>query len=422
MERKDAGAVANPRRHRVFPLPMTRYLVALALAIATIGCGSGAAQPAESAGPEEPGQNAPRLQLIAPDGDSSRAFVVVSELSASLTDALGGAALSEDEWSKVLAVFVHEEEPLAENTPAVLGRYRVVGRSLRFQPLFGFDAGRRYRVRFNPGALGGDVAEAAKPVESILSLPKPDVAPETIVEAVYPSSDILPENQLKLYIHFSAPMRMGDGLPFIKLLDSAGEEVVDPFLPLGGEFWDRERRRYTVFFDPGRVKRGILPNEQMGRPLREGGEYSLVVDASWTDAEGNPLREPYRKTFRVGPPDETPLDTATWSLTIPKASTRDALVVDFPEPLDHGLMARALGVEGEDGQAVEGAIEVRENETRWAFTPDEPWEGGGYRLVAMSILEDLAGNQIGGLFEVDVFDQVERPDQREVYRVPFAVQ
>jgi len=396
---------------------MTKYL-ALALAIAAIACGSGPAQPAESAEPEEGG---PRLQLIAPDGDSSRAFVVVSELSASLTDTLGATARSDDEWSKVLAVFVHEEEAPAENTPAVLGRYRLVGHSLRFEPLFGFDAGRRYRVRFDPGALGGDVAETAEPVETILFLPKADVAPTTIVGAVYPSSDTLPENQLKLYIHFSAPMRMGDGLPFIKLLDSADQEVVDPFLPLGGEFWDRERRRYTVFFDPGRVKRGILPNEQMGRPLREGGEYSLIIDASWMDAEGHPLKESYRKTFRVGPPDETPLDTATWSLTAPSASTRDALVVDFPEPLDHGLMARALGVEGEDGRLIEGVIEIRENEARWVFTPDEPWEEGGYRLVAMSILEDLAGNQIGGLFEVDVFDRVERPEQREVYRVPFEV-
>jgi hypothetical protein len=399
---------------------MTRHLL-LAFAMATIGCGSAPAQPAESAEPEEPGQSAPRLQLIAPDGDTSRAFVVLSELSAPLTDALGKTARSDEEWSKVLAVFVNDEQAPPANTPAVLGRYRLVEHSLRFEPLFGFDAGRRYRVRFDPGALGGEVAETVEPVETILSLPKADVAPTTIVEVIYPSSDTLPENQLKLYIHFSAPMRMGDGLPFIKLLDSTGREVVDPFLPLGGEFWDRERRRYTVFFDPGRVKRGILPNEQMGRPLREGGEYSLVVDGSWLDAEGHPLRESYRKTFRVGPPDETPLDTATWSLAVPRASTRDALVVDFPEPLDHGLMARALSIESKDGRLIEGAIEIRENEAQWVFTPAEPWEEGGYRLVAMSILEDLAGNQIGGHFEVDVFDRVERPEQREVYRVSFEV-
>ena len=390
-----------------------RGLVASALALTALACGL--------APPSEPAEGVPRLQLLAPEDDPSRAFVEVNGLSVPLVEALRAASFSDDEWSKVLEVSVYLEETLGESTSAVLGRYEVVGDSLRFAPLFGLDAGRRYRVRFDPGAVAGLGEGAIEPVESILSLPKPDVVPTTIVEAFYPSSELLPENQLKLYVHFSAPMRMGDGLPFIKLLDASGEEVVDPFLPLGGEFWDRERRRYTVFFDPGRVKRGILPNEQLGRSVREGQEYALVIDGSWSDAEGNPLREPYRKTFRVGPPDETPLDTATWTLAAPSLSTQEALVVDFPEPLDHGLMARALGVETGDGRPIEGEIEIQKDETRWAFTPDEPWEEGNYHLVAMSILEDLAGNRIGGLFEVDVFNRVEQPDEREVYRVPFAV-
>jgi len=310
-----------------------------------------------------------------------------------------------------------------EDIPAILGRYELVGDSLRFAPLFGLDPGRSYHVKFNPGSVlsAGGAGESQKPLVSILSLPKPKVDPTTTVEAVYPSSNLLPENQLKLYVHFSAPMRMGDGLPFIKLLNASGEDVVDPFLPLGGEFWDRERRRYTIFFDPGRVKRGILPNEQLGRPLREGGEYALVIDASWTDAEGSPLKESYRKVFRVGPADETPLDTATWTLRVPTASNREALVVDFPEPLDHGLMTRALAVEIADGRAIAGDIDIGEEETRWAFRPGEPWEEGDYRLVASPILEDLAGNQIGQLFEVDVFEGVELPEEREVYRVPFTV-
>ena len=32
----------------------------------------------------------------------------------------------------------------------------------------------------------------------------------TIVEHVYPSTDQLPENQLKFYLHFSAPMSRGE--------------------------------------------------------------------------------------------------------------------------------------------------------------------------------------------------------------------
>lgn len=386
----------------------------LALACGQLSCGLAFAQSSESTG-------APELRLIAPDGDRSRAFVEAAGLSAPLLDAMRGASLSDEEWSQVLRVSVYGEGLSREGTPAVLGHYQIVGESLRFEPLYGLDAGLRYRVRFDPNMLPGGDAEILEPVESVLSLPKADAAPTTFIEAIHPSSETLPENQLKLYIHFSAPMRMGDGLPYIKLLDATGGEVVDPFLPLGAEFWDRERRRYTVFFDPGRVKRGILPNEQMGRPLREGEQYSLLVDASWRDAEGNPLRESYRKDFRVGPPDETPLDPATWSLSAPRSGTREPLVVDFPEPLDHGLMSRALGVEGEDGQSIQGTSAIGERETQWTFTPDAPWEEGDYRLVAMAILEDLAGNQIGQLFEVDVFDRIEQPEGQESYRVPFAV-
>ena len=35
---------------------------------------------------------------------------------------------------------------------------------------------------------------------------------------------------------------------------------------------------------------------------------------------------------------------ARWRVMPPAARTRDPLVVTFPEPLDHGLLARALGV------------------------------------------------------------------------------
>ena len=93
-----------------------------------------------------------------------------------------------------------------------------------------------------------------------------------------------------------------------------------------------------------RVKNGILPNKQMGRALRVGKSYTLLVRADWQDANGLPLKESFRRTFRVGPPDTHPLDTAQWRIEPPKAGAQSALVVTFPEPVDHGLLFRALGV------------------------------------------------------------------------------
>ena len=73
------------------------------------------------------------------------------------------------------------------------------------------------------------------------------------------------------------------------------------------EFWNYDHRRYTLFFDPGRVKQEILPNELLGRPLTAGEPYMLVVDASWPDANGVPMKEAFRKEFTVGPADTTRL-------------------------------------------------------------------------------------------------------------------
>ena len=169
-----------------------------------------------------------------------------------------------------------------------------------------------------------------------------------------------------------------------------------------------------------RVKNGILPNKQMGRALRVGKSYTLLVRADWQDANGLPLKESFRRTFRVGPPDTRPLDTAQWRIEPPRAGAQTPLVVTFPEPVDHGLLFRALGVR-RSGEVVDGNVTVAANETQWSFTPHQPWQAGDYNLLALSILEDRAGNQIGRAFEVDNFETVDKgPDPRTV-TLPFHV-
>ena len=78
-----------------------------------------------------------------------------------------------------------------------------------------------------------------------------------LARQVYPSADRLPENQLKFYLHFSAPMSQGDCYRHIKLLDARGKAVDLPFLELDQELWDPTGTRFTLFFDPWRIKRAI---------------------------------------------------------------------------------------------------------------------------------------------------------------------
>jgi hypothetical protein len=223
-----------------------------------------------------------------------------------------------------------------------------------------------------------------------------------------------------MYIHFSAPMGRRGGVEHVALLDDRGREVADPFLPLDAEFWNQDRTRYTVFFDPGRQKRGILPNRQMGPSLVEGRTYTLVVRRQWRDGTGQPLREEFSHRFKVGPPRLDSIDYEQWRISAPDEGTRDPLIVEFPQPLDHGLLMRALGVR-RDGRPLAGDLRVEEHETRWVMTPRDLWTPGRYELVILSLLEDVAGNRIGRPFEVRGFQRGGADAPPEVILRPFSL-
>ena len=262
---------------------------------------------------------------------------------------------------------------------------------------------------------------APRPIVATVALPARDATPVTVVSQVFPTADNVPENQLRLYVHFSAPMGSKGGLDYIHLLDENGAEVKDPFLPLDAEFWNDDRTRYTLFFDPGRQKRGIAPIADMGRSLTRGKTYTLVVDAEWRDGNGLPLKQPFRRTFRVGAAVERPLDPNAWVIAAPAAGSTNSLRVTFREPLDHGLLLRALGVIAPDGKSLPGDVYVDQGELMWAFTPKGAWQAGHYNLVAFAMLEDLAGNRIGRPFEVDQFDRADRSPEPEKTLIPFSV-
>jgi hypothetical protein len=355
----------------------------------------------------------PAIALTAP-AEGGTAYVEVTGLPDDILDAIEDARYTPEQWTSVLRVAV------APDAPPMLGAHEVVGGAVRFTPAFPFDPGREYAVRFDPSHVAGASRPPIAPIVATVGRPAVEAVPSTVVARVYPSGEVVPENLLRMYVEFSAPMGRRSGIEYMKLLNGAGEEIPGAILPLDYEFWSPDHRRFTVFFDPGRVKDGILPNRQMGRPLTVSGSMTLVVGRDWRDEHGRPLKEEYRRTFRVGPADAKPIDPAGWKIQAPAARRRDPLVVVFPEPLDHGLLMRALGVT-RGSVPLDGDIVVDAHETRWAFTPREPWVSGRYELLALDILEDLAGNQIGRAFEVDNFETVDKSPDPQSVRLPFAV-
>jgi hypothetical protein len=281
---------------------------------------------------------------------------------------------------------------VAPDAPAMSGSYMVAGDRLRFTPAFRLDDRVAYRAVFQ--RQGGAPLELAVPATAT------SPAPSTRVAAVYPP-DTLFENQLRLYIHFSAPMSNRGAATAIRLLDERGAEVEDPFLPVDVRLWNEDRTRYTVLFDPGRVKRGIMPNMEKGRALERGKRYTLVVDREWRDAEGRPLADTFTREFRVVPENLDAIVPAQWRIAAPQAGTRDPLTVTFPRPLDHALAQRMLLVTDAQGAALDGTVVADEITTRWTLTPQKAWKAGEYRLRALSELEDPAGNRIGRAFDYD---------------------
>ena len=358
----------------------------------------------------------PEITLVPHPTDPAGSYVALKGLDSRTAKALKRLQPGAEEWSRVFTLRVLGPDNAAAATP-IAGKYVVDGDAVHFTPMFPLDPGRKYQARYEGAEfLSGESGQLA---EAIVALPAAAAAEPVHVTGIFPSSDQVPENQLRLYIHFSGPMGRRGGLEHVALLDERGKRVVDPFLPVDGELWNADRTRYTVFFDPGRQKRGILPNREMGPSLEAGRKYTLVIDREWVDGTGNPLRESYTKSFHVTPPALAPLDPKTWKITSPHEGTRDPVSVTFPGPLDHGLLTRAVGVR-RNGAPVVGDVRVDAHEARWTMTPTEPWGPGNYTLIALGILEDLAGNRIGRAFEVISKDDTGE-DDAAINALPFSL-
>ena len=339
------------------------------------------------------GTPSPAIKVV---GEPKPSAVEVRGLPSSDLRALAAANLTTRDWQDIFRVSLY-----SGSQNAMAGDYRIEGSSVWFTPMFGFDAGRSFTVTFAPERVPGAAPADWRrtPVSHAFSVLADEKPPSTTVRQVYPSAAELPENTLRFYIEFSGPMGRGDALPHIRLVDEDGREVVDPFLPVEAEFWSPDRTRFTLFFDPGRVKRGIKPNRDLGRALIAGRRYALVVDDQWTDGNGVPLKEPHRHAFTATAPIERALDPKGWAITAPSPGDRDPLIVVFPWSLDHGLLQRSMTVRGPGGP-VEGEARLEAHETRWLFVPAEPWRAGAHTLEAAPHLEDPAGNRLGRAFEV----------------------
>lgn len=337
--------------------------------------------------------SAESVVIVVPTGTDVTAAVEFRGLPPDVVSKLAALDASADRWSEVFPVHVARDNG---PTLAILGKYAVMESSVTFSPRFPWVPGVGYEAEFRPALL--DSSTSIRPAKQSFTIARP-AGLATVVESIYPSGNDIPENQLKFYLHFSQPMSRGDSYRHLELLDHDGQTIADPFLELGEELWNSTGTRLTVLIDPGRIKRGLKPREEVGPVFEEGRAYKLVVRPTWQDATGRLLQKQFEKSYRVGPPDMEQPSIDRWSLDIPAANSRDPLVVTFEEPLDHAMLQHSLVIRRE-GSGIAGSVTVDKAETVWRFKPATPWPNGRYSIDARPTLEDLAGNSLGRPFEV----------------------
>lgn len=362
-------------------------------------------------GGEAGGPTAPSLSVesAATAGDVR---ITIEGLGPGWIERIRHARLTDDQWEHLLAL--RTGGPGSSSQPAMLGRYTLASGRLTFEPRWPLRSGLRYDVTCDLEGLAhaaGIARPAGSParLERRIELPGPHPVSAARVTEVYPSIAVVPANLLKFYVHFSAPMMQGEAARYVRLYDADGRLAQDAFLRLDEELWNAEGTRLTVFLDPGRIKRGLRPHRELGGPLRAGTRYRLHVDAAWPDAEGAPLRSGIDRWLTVVADDRVAPAIAGWRVTTPPAGSQAPLEVRAPEPLDHALAERMIGVRDAAGARVPVVARLGEGDRVIRLTPERAWQAGDYRVELDAELEDLAGNSFRRLFDVDLDDPRERP-------------
>ncbi|PJJ80088.1 Ig-like domain-containing protein [Mucilaginibacter auburnensis] len=275
----------------------------------------------------------------------------------------------------------------------VLGAFIQTHTGMLFHPLIPLSPGMEYGVLQQNRVVGK------------VKVPDNTGKKQPEVVAVYPLADTVPENLLKLYIQFSEPMQTGNALEHVYLLDKNRDTLDRIFLNLQPELWGDNDRVLTLWIDPGRIKRDLVLNKQLGNPLQKNQHYELVITGEWKDHRGLKLKQSFSKKFIATSRTDQRLDIEKWHIQTPEAGTKQPLYVSFEQALDHYLLQESISIMSSEGGSIKGNVELLARDKAWKFTPAENWKAGSYKLHVNSRLEDLAGNNLNKIFDRDIHKQ-----------------
>ena len=295
---------------------------------------------------------------------------------------------------------------LANKNTSVLGEYLIKDNAIVFKPLIAFTRGLKYEI----------IIASKQLAEIEIPLPDLTMAPEVL--AIYPTSDTVPVNLLKIYIEFSKQMQEGDALKNITVIKNQSDTIPSVFLDQ--ELWNKERTVLTLWLDPGRIKRDLQPNKKLGAPLEQNNNYQIIINRDWQDGQGVLLKSAYKKNFIVVQRDGISPDPSNWTINKPTAGRRQSLKIALHESLDYILLKNVIRITDNQGSIINGIIETTNEETILVFIPSAEWKPGDYTVEIESRLEDLAGNNLNRLFDKDL-SKSNMTEQKEIFTRKFHV-
>ena len=259
--------------------------------------------------------------------------------------------------------------------PSVAGSWSVAVDGLKFEPQFPLVPGVKYRAFCDLDSIPRTKTQGDAFSLSVF-IPKPPPGPRVRVLNVYPSANRLPENTLRLYIHFSGLVARGDVYKRVKLVRDDGKEVVRPL---------RRDRRGTVVgrrtsphapLRSGAREARAHPGEEHGPILEEGRSYTLTIDPKWPYAGGPPARRRLQEDVLRDRPRRRPGVAGPVETDCAAGRVGRAALGPTGEAARPGAVGPDAVGGGCAGQRVEGTLSVGGGERVVSFAPAKPWAKG----------------------------------------------
>jgi hypothetical protein len=350
------------------------------------------------------------IEVISQTGPS---LVLPNEINGSIK--LDNAAIRDSNVvtsrQELLSVFVKNDEDKYSSN-AIQGKYRVESHYLIFTPYFPFERGMAYVVRTKNTVLDSNYTYQS------FRVGEKKVVDKAGVVSIYPSANELPENLLRFYFYFNTPMKKGQALKHVQLIDSAGTIDNHAFMEFKQELWSADGKRLTILFDPGRIKRGVSTNMELGPALLEGKGYTLDISGDWEDVYGQKLTIKTSKEFVVGKAYRQQIKVNELEIKKPAANSDDTLIIYFDRIVDHALVQSMIRIEDENKNLIVGYWETSEEERTIQFIPEKTWEKGTYRIIMDGNMEDVSGNNLNNLLDQKPSEQ--NSNLQEIIR-PFSI-